>query len=167
MSRQAAVVALAVLLAAPGLSAQGVPPGPPPPPDEPRPDEAFTRAVKDRDPRKTANYAADAVLLAPHGEIVRGRDRIAAFWKSFARRGMQDLRLTPSRALAAGTLGYQMGNYSLTLKRAGGPIVAETGEYLSVFRRSGDTWLVVYEVLNNVSMVAPPGGPRQPSPPPS
>jgi ketosteroid isomerase-like protein len=95
-------------------------------------------------------YAPDAVLMAPNGDILSGRESIEKYWNDLVAHGFDGLRLQPLRASASDAVAYETGTYELRLTEGASP-TASTGHFVTVFKRSDDgTWRVVYDVLNEL-----------------
>jgi ketosteroid isomerase-like protein len=102
--------------------------------------------------RATSLYVEDAVLLPPNGELIRGLAAIEACWKQLLAQGLSEIR---SRSLASGSdgdLGFETGEFELTIRVPGGPIVQDRGKYLNVLRRGTDgRWRITYDMWNSSS----------------
>ncbi len=90
-----------------------------------------------------ANYAADAVILAPNSAMVSGRDNIRSFFQEMA--GMiSDFTFAMTKFDASGDLAYEIGTYS---GKFGG--VEDKGKYLTVWKKQqAGKWLIVADMFN-------------------
>lgn len=115
--------------------------------------DEFAASLNARDvSRATSLYAEDAVLLPPNGELIRGLAAIEACWKDLLAQGLSEIR---SRSLASGfsgDLGFETGEFELTIRVPGGPIVQDRGKYLNVLRRGADgRWRTTFDMWNSSS----------------
>jgi len=115
--------------------------------------DEFAASLNARDvSRATSLYAEDAVLLPPNGELIRGLAAIEACWKQLLAQGLSEIR---SRSLASGfsgDLGFETGEFELTIRVPGGPIVQDRGKYLNVLRRGADgRWRTTFDMWNSSS----------------
>lgn len=103
-------------------------------------------AVSARDfDRALAMYTDDAVLLAPDGRVLRGRDEIAAFLASPPGTVIRDTRIETIAVDGSGDFAYHAGRYAFTLAEAGVQR-AVRGRYLMVWRRVGRAWRVAADM---------------------
>ncbi|MCI0547057.1 MAG: nuclear transport factor 2 family protein, partial [Candidatus Rokubacteria bacterium] len=61
-----------------------------------------------------AHYTAAAHVLPPNGDVVRGREAIAKFWKDVMDAGIKGVKLTVVEAEAHGGTAHEVGTYVLT-----------------------------------------------------
>jgi uncharacterized protein (TIGR02246 family) len=115
----------------------------------------FAAAFNVKDAVKLASfYAEDAVLMPQGSPVVKGQPAIkSAFMAMVARGGVVKfnaplaIEITGDRALAAGT-------YTVTVsvpgsQAAGGNrSLAIAAKYLTVFKRVGNHWKIVYDMQN-------------------
>ncbi len=105
----------------------------------------------------TANYAADAMVLAPNGPAVSGRENIEAAFKEMFNT-MSNLKWTIARVDASGDLAYEVGNYTATVQMPGMPAMEDKGKFVTVWKRQADgKWMIVTDILNSdLPMPTPP-----------
>jgi len=115
----------------------------------------FAVAFNVKDAAKlTSFYAEDAVLMPPGSPVVKGQPAIkSAFMAMVARGGVVKfnaplaIEVTGDRALAAGT-------YTVTVSVPGSQAAGGSGslmiaaKYLTVFKRVGNDWKIVYDMQN-------------------
>lgn len=102
----------------------------------------------------TANYAADAVILPQNGPMVTGREGRDAFFKEMSNM-VTDFKFSMSRFDASGDLAYEVGTYSGMMQMPGMGTVADTGKFLTVWKRQPDgKWMIVADIFN--TNLAPP-----------
>jgi ketosteroid isomerase-like protein len=95
-------------------------------------------------------YAPDAVLMAPNGDILSGRESIEKYWTDLVAHGFDGLSVQPLRASTSDAVAYETGTYELRLGEGAAPTTS-TGHFVTVFKRTDDgTWRVVYDVLNEL-----------------
>lgn len=108
-------------------------------------------ASKDLD-AMIANYATDAVILAPNTPMVSGRDNIQPFFKEMASM-MDEFTFAMTKLDASGDLAYEYGTYRGVF---GG--VEDKGKYLTVWRKQPDgKWMIVADIFNtDLPLPTPP-----------
>jgi ketosteroid isomerase-like protein len=118
--------------------------------------ERFVTAILRGDPSAAAaGYARGARLLAPSAAVIEGRDRIEAFWRAGIEAGIRAVERSPFRIDAHGSVGIEIGRYSIRLEPATGGEVVDRGTYLLVHERGADaTWAWTLE------MFTPEGAPQ-------
>lgn len=111
-------------------------------------------------------YAEDAVLMAPNGDILRGRAAIEQYWTDLMAHGFLSLALQPFRSTSADSVAYEVGTYDLRMAAGSGSTVA-SGQFVTVYKRGEDgAWSVVYDVLNDLPQAPAPGSADAASPVP-
>jgi ketosteroid isomerase-like protein len=93
-------------------------------------------------------YASDATMLPPLAAPVRGRDAIAAFWRTGLEAGIVSVEFEAFVLEDGDRLAYELGRYELRLKPADGKAVTERGTYLLVHALQSDgSWRRAAEML--------------------
>jgi len=88
-------------------------------------------------------YAADAMLLPPDHEPIRGRDAIGAFWREGTDQGLE---VTTLSVEVEGNIGYLVGRYNLP---ATDEEPADSGKYVMCLKRQGDgSWKLTADIWN-------------------
>lgn len=100
--------------------------------------------------RATSLYTEDAVLLPPHGEIIRGLAAIELCWKQLLDQGLSEVRSHSVASGFSGDLGFETGEFELTIRVPGGPVIQDRGKYLNVLKRSSDgRWRTAFDMWNS------------------
>lgn len=103
----------------------------------------------------TELYADDAVLSAPGVPLVMGKAAIGAYFSKlgpvFSQAGLTVTDAPLGRAGTSGDLGFQWKTYRI-VDRSGA--VVDAGKLLTLFRRSGGTWLIIGDTWNSDSAPA-------------
>jgi hypothetical protein len=71
-----------------------------------------------------------------------------------------DLKLTPIESSTSGTSGFEAGSFDIQVKPGGtsmtltgvggsGAAVRARGKYVLLFERTGNDWLIAYDIHNN------------------
>jgi ketosteroid isomerase-like protein len=125
-------------------------------------------AFRSRDVAKVmAMLADDAVLLPPGRDLVGGRKDIEALVKDFLGKNTVELSFSSLGSSGGGNLGFDVGQYELTLKPEGGAKTKTRGKYLAVFKQDPEErWRLGYLSWNSSEAAAPPAAPA-PSPTPA
>ncbi len=124
---------------------------------------SFVAALEQGDAHAAAAvYAADARLLPPSAELLRGRAAIEAFWSAGIASGLSGVELEAIELERRDALGYEIGRYALRLRAADGGEVVDRGKYVLVHEQQEDgAWLRTVETFNpDVAPVPTPGSPQ-------
>ena len=93
-----------------------------------------------------ALYAEDAYVLPPGGDMIKGRDKIAAFWKDTVQK-LGDVKLTTLDIVRLGrSAALEIGTVSLKTK--GDQSQAIEGKYAVVWRKIDGQWLLASDIWN-------------------
>jgi len=157
---------LGFVLAATTAAIVGCAPAPPAAPDTAA-DEAQLRAdalvwfdhFANADGEALGNlYAEDALLMPPATAAVTGRAAIGAFLGAEAATSKEaGISLKPGTVTGVGVsgdIGWVSGAY--TVEDASGAVI-DSGNYLSVHRRSGGSWPYIRDIWNSDRAPAPSG----------
>ena len=91
-------------------------------------------------------YTADALILPPGGEMVRGRDSIIGFWRGAAEQmGIVRVELATVEVAQAGEFAHQVGRATLTLQ--GGQQVPV--KYLVIWKQVDGRWKWHIDIWNS------------------
>ena len=120
---------------------------------------SFVAALAGGDAKAAAAvYAANARLLAPSAELLRGSEAIEAFWRAGLEAGIRSAELEAVELDRRESLAYEIGRYALRLEPAEGGTVVDRGNYLLVHERQGDgSWRWAVEMFNPDSSPAAAG----------
>lgn len=128
----------------------------------------FMSAFNDKDAAKVASfYTEDAVLMPPNQPMVKGRSNIEAHWKAAFQQGLTNLQLRPIESSISGAQAFEAGTATVTLKSGGssmmltgvggsGAAVTDTAKYVVVFKRTGGSWKMAYDIFNSDLPPPPP-----------
>jgi uncharacterized protein (TIGR02246 family) len=106
----------------------------------------FTAAFERRDAAEMAAcYTADAQVLPPESDEVRGRAAIEAFWRAVIELGHTGARLETLEATGLGDEAYEVGRYTLLGE---GEYVADHGKYVVIWRFMGGRWMMDIDIWN-------------------
>ena len=111
----------------------------------------FAAALNAKDAKAAAAlYTEDAVLIPPGETIVRGREAIEEYWKgAIELGGVRDVSVETMDALSSGSLGYETGNFVLTVTGPDGEAVIDRGRYIELLRLEPDgRWLSTHGIWN-------------------
>ena len=96
-------------------------------------------------------YTDDATQLPNNGEAVKGKENIKAEMEKMMQAGikMKDVSFTSVEVNAAGDIGYEIGNYNMTMEVAPMVEVKDNGKYVAIFKKQQDgSWKVYAEIWN-------------------
>ena len=111
----------------------------------------FIAAMKKPDLKAIADaFEADAILLPPGVDAVRGRDAIAKFFAGFlAHTTIVETSSVTLDVTVSGQSAYETGLYTLTTRAGDAPAVADHGKYVVVWNRDGDGhWRAARDISN-------------------
>jgi uncharacterized protein (TIGR02246 family) len=110
----------------------------------------FAVAFNAKDAVKVASlYADDAVVLPQGVPMMKGRSAIQATLNAMVARGGILRFNPPSEVDVAGNRAVAIGTYTVSIPAAGGSspqVIA--AKYLTVFKRIGNDWKIVYDMQN-------------------
>ncbi len=96
-----------------------------------------------------AQYAADAVLLAPTAELVDGRSQIETYWRTGIALGVSSMQLDARELRFARTVAFEFGDYALSVAADRREPVVDLGKYFVLHIRDGDgSWRRAVDVFN-------------------
>jgi uncharacterized protein (TIGR02246 family) len=119
--------------------------------------DEFAAALNAKDvSRALALYSDDAALLPPGGEPIRGLTAIEACWKQLIEQGLSEIRSRSVASESSGDLGFEAGEFELTIHIPGGPVVTDRGKYLNVLKRGADgRWRITWDMWNSSTAAQP------------
>jgi uncharacterized protein (TIGR02246 family) len=95
-------------------------------------------------------YTADAVLMAPNYERIKGRRAIEGLWQNFFDAGVSDIDLKTLDVEVTGSKASEVGTFSLTAPDGKGGRVTGNGKYIVLWRQDSDgTWRLHRDIWNN------------------
>ena len=128
-------------------------------------------ALRSRDVAKVMDLLTnDVVLLPPGHDLVGGHREVEALLKDFFGKNAVEIAFSSLGSAGADKLGFDVGQYDLTVKPEGGSAKAKSrGKYLAVLKQDEqDHWKVGYLSWNSSEAPAPSPTPSaRPSPTPS
>lgn len=94
-------------------------------------------------------YADDAVVMPPNHPVVRGKDELLSFMRSFPKVTRAEFRV--DEVDGYGDVAYVVGRYSMTLEPDGAPgPVDDEGKYIEIRRRQPDgSWRLARDIFNS------------------
>jgi uncharacterized protein (TIGR02246 family) len=98
-----------------------------------------------------SHYTVAGQVFPPNGDVVKGREAIAKFWKGAMDAGVTGVKLMVVEAEAHGGTAHEVGTYVLTGE---GGKTLDTGKYIVVWKRDGGQWKLHRDIWNT-SMPAP------------
>lgn len=105
----------------------------------------FMAALRNRDKRAfVALYAPDAILLLPNMGTLEGHEGAEAFFHSFEKRGIAEVRLTSHEVESHGEMAWERGA-SEALRPDGTPL--GRGSYMVIWKRSASGWVIYRDIV--------------------
>lgn len=97
-----------------------------------------------------ALYTADAKLLPPDSQMMKGPDAIRAFWQGAMNAGFKEAQLDTVEVESREDLAFEVGRYTLRSEPKGaGPSNAQ-GKYLVVWKNSDGRWKLHVDIWNGL-----------------
>jgi uncharacterized protein (TIGR02246 family) len=97
----------------------------------------------------TALYAADAILVPPGNEVVRGHDAIRAFWAGLIEAGFGEHAIEVIEIRVAGDTAHAIASWQARGPGDDGSPVTYSGRLVNVFQRQDDgQWRSVAHIWN-------------------
>jgi uncharacterized protein (TIGR02246 family) len=87
-----------------------------------------------------ALYAADGILVAPSGSIVRGRQALTIYYTNRFVSGAQGHAIKVVETHVQGNGGYGLTQFKVTVPGANRKLREELGSIVVVYRRDADGW---------------------------
>ena len=87
-----------------------------------------------------ALYAADGILVAPSGSIVRGRQALTTYYTNRFASGARGHAIKVVETHVQGNGGYGFTQFKVTVPGANGKLREEHGSIVVVYRRDVDGW---------------------------
>jgi uncharacterized protein (TIGR02246 family) len=120
-------------------------------------DTAYFNAVKAKDAAAIAAlYSSDAISSPPNSPPLNGNEAIRKSNEEFLK--MPQVAMTGGATLIKfsddGTMGYEIGTYSMTAADAKGKPIKDEGKYLNIWRKVDGKWKIVADSYS--SNLAPP-----------
>ena len=112
--------------------------------------DEWARLWNARNPDGIASlYAEDAVYLPPHHKAVHGRNSIREYLRTPIAHGISDLAFTVTYIKQQGSTAWDVGTYRMMIPQPDGTQKEDRGKYLSVWRLTGKSWLLVADAWSS------------------
>lgn len=97
-------------------------------------------------------YAADAIVLPPDSEMIRGNAAIAEFWAATIKSGVKSAVLTTVDVGVSDDLAYEAGKVVLTIQPEGAAeATTATAKYVVVWKKQADgAWKLQLDIWNSL-----------------
>jgi uncharacterized protein (TIGR02246 family) len=112
----------------------------------------FAKAFEAGDADAVAGlYTADAIVLPPDHDMVKGRKAIGEFWKATQESGVKSVVLTTVDVGRSGPVAYEVGTALLTIQPKDKAATTATGKYVVVWKRQPDgSWQLHRDIWNSL-----------------
>ena len=97
-----------------------------------------------------ALYAPDAVLLAPGGQTIAGRDAIRTVHRSNQATGPNTIRFTNVKVEAGDDRAVVLWTWTLEIKPQGRPLVVTKGRSLVYWKQTSGTWQIAADMFQTL-----------------
>ena len=98
----------------------------------------------------TAHYEADAVIMPPNSELVKGKD-IIAVWGGAVRMGVKGFKLTTADVTGGGDIFTETGTFEMT---GAENKMLDKGKYITVWKKDNGTWKIYRDIWNTSMLIA-------------
>ena len=111
---------------------------------------ALVRSLEHGDASGAARaYADDARVLAPAGELIRGRADIEAYWQAGIALGLSTVAFERQLMAAVGDKFIEIGRYAVAAKVARNGRIVDRGTYLALHAQVADgSWRRAVDVFD-------------------
>ncbi len=97
-----------------------------------------------------ALYTADATLMPPDADLIRGRAGIQQFWQRVRDSGVGRVALSTQQVETSGDMAAEVGTAELTVTGQGGQSSVVPLKYVVVWKRQGgDPWMMAVDIWNS------------------
>lgn len=93
-------------------------------------------------------YAADAIVLPPHGKMVRGRPAIEQYWTKARSAGLADISFLPVDVSSTGDVAREVGYLQANFIGPQRTSVHVTGHYVALWKDTWSGWKLETEIWN-------------------
>ena len=95
-----------------------------------------------------AIYTAEARILAPNHDIIRGRKAIEGFMQEYIDMGCKDFELETMEIEVWEDMAVRIGKYTFTIQPAGGEAVTDSGKFVEIWRPEDGSWKIDVDIFN-------------------
>jgi ketosteroid isomerase-like protein len=109
-------------------------------------------------------FADDATEMPPNEPAIKGKENIKAWMEKGAQSGVKAtaVKFTSLEVVAAGNIGYEIGDYDMTFEIPSVGEVKDVGKYIAIFKKQQDgSWKVYAETWNSNAPPPPPEPPKK------
>ena len=110
----------------------------------------YTKAIQEANVAGVIDvYTADATILPPGGEMVKGKQAIEEVYKNFFRIGMKDVTFTIIEVGGSSDIAYEIGKTKVRIQPEGQAAIIDSTRYLVIWKRQADgAWKVHVDIYN-------------------
>jgi uncharacterized protein (TIGR02246 family) len=99
-------------------------------------DAKFSEAVRDGNAARVVDvYTADATVVPPNGEIVKGKQGIEELYKKFFQMGVKEIVMTIIEVGGSGDTAYELGKSKVRVQPEGQAAMMDSTRYLVIWKR--------------------------------
>lgn len=112
--------------------------------------DSWKKAMAAKNLDKTVSfYAADAVMMPPNKDSIKGEAGIKTEWKSMFELPNVKISIKPDKVEVAssGDMAYELGFYDISFTDNGKP-VSDKGKYCVVWKKINGEWKGVVDIFN-------------------
>jgi uncharacterized protein (TIGR02246 family) len=94
-------------------------------------------------------YTDDATMVPPDGELIKGKQAIEKYYRTFFEMGMKEVVLTTIEVDGSGGTVYEIGKTRVRIQPEGQEAIQDSSKYLVIWKRQADgTWKVHVDIWN-------------------
>jgi len=94
-------------------------------------------------------HTADARVLAPNYDIVRGSKAIEEFHQEYIDMGAGELELETVEIEVREGMAVRIGKYTYTIQPTEGETIRESGKFVEIWKPEGGTWKIDVDIWNS------------------
>lgn len=93
-------------------------------------------------------YAADALMMPPHGAAVRGPLAIERYWARARRSGLAGISFQPQDIASAGDVARETGRFTASFAGPDRAPIRVAGHYMALWKDTWGGWKLEAEIWN-------------------
>lgn len=95
-------------------------------------------------------YTEDASILVNNRDIIKGRDKIEAYWTPGGSSRTIYHKIHPVEITITGDSAYDMGRYEGKTRTANGEEIEWKGKYVIIWKKINGSWKIYIDIWNRI-----------------
>ena len=111
--------------------------------------EKFMAALSDGDAAAVAAlYTAEARLLPPNAEMMKGVQAVQAFWRGGMDMGIKGATLETVEVQVGGDIACEVGKYTMIIQPTADQTITDKGKYVILWKNENGSWKLDVDIWN-------------------